>query len=91
MGLLLRPRRPLMRLAAGAATAGVAYRAGRRRAEQDGVNERDQAAYQATQTAPVPAAGADATGELERLAKLHASGELSDAEFAAAKSRLLGV
>jgi hypothetical protein len=90
----LRPRRPLMRLAAGAATAGVAYHAGRRRAEQDEVNAQAEAAYQATGVAPVPppaAAGVDATGELERLAKLHASGSLSDAEFAAAKSRLLGM
>jgi Short C-terminal domain len=96
MGLFLRPRRPLMRLAAGAATAGVAYHAGRRRAEQDEANEQAQAVYQATQAAPAPlpaapAAGVDATGELERLAKLHASGSLSDAEFSAAKSRLLGV
>ncbi len=53
MGLLMRPRRPLARLAAGAA--------------------------------PV-----DETGELERLAKLHESGSLTDAEFAAAKARALG-
>jgi SnoaL-like polyketide cyclase len=33
MGLFLRPRRQLLRLAAGAATAGNAYHAGRRRAE----------------------------------------------------------
>lgn len=31
MGLMFRPRRPLMRVAAGAATATVAYKAGQRR------------------------------------------------------------
>jgi hypothetical protein len=43
--------------------------------------------------APPPAPGAaadDAIAGLERLAKLHASGALTDAEFTAAKARLLG-
>lgn len=35
-------------------------------------------------------AGVKFTAELERLAKLHADGYLSDAEFAAAKAKLLG-
>ena len=90
MGLFMRPRRPVMRLAAGAATAGVAYRAGQRRATQGEADEQASAPYQATQAAPPPAP-ADSTAELERLAKLHESGALTDAEFAAAKSRLLGV
>ncbi len=34
--------------------------------------------------------GSDLTGKLQQLADLNASGALSDAEFAAAKSRLLG-
>ena len=93
MGLFMRPRRPVMRLAAGAATAGVAHRAGQRRATQDEANEQTAAAYQAAQAAPAPAAPApaDSTADLERLAKLHESGALTDTEFAAAKSRLLGV
>lgn len=33
----------------------------------------------------------DTTAELERLAQLHQAGELSDAEYAAAKARLLRV
>lgn len=37
-----------------------------------------------------PAATTDTTSELERLAGLHAAGELDDAEYAAAKRRLLG-
>jgi hypothetical protein len=51
MGLLFRPRRPVIQLAPRA----------------------------------------DATAELERLAELHQSGALNDAEFAAAKSRALGL
>jgi Short C-terminal domain len=98
MGLMFRPRRPLMRMAAGAATATVAYKAGQRRTQQNQYNEQAQAAYAQTQAAPPPAAPgpasaapADSTAELERLAKLHESGALSDEEFAAAKSRILGI
>ena len=90
MGLMFRPRRPLMRVAAGAATATVAYKAGQRRTEQN--QSADQA--QAPQAAPAPAAPAapaDSTAELERLAKLHESGALNDEEFAAAKSKLFGL
>jgi len=83
-----------MRVAAGAATATVAYKAGQRRTQQNQYN--DQAAP--TQAAPPPAAPApaapapaDSTAELERLAKLHESGALTDEEFAAAKSKLLGL
>jgi hypothetical protein len=36
-----------------------------------------------------PAAAADPIGQLERLAALHASGALTDAEFAAEKARVL--
>jgi Short C-terminal domain len=104
MGLFLRPRRPLMRLAAGAATAGIAYRAGQRRAEQDADNQRASEASEATQApppqpayapppAPVPAAAPppDSIAELERLARLHESGALTDEEFTAAKARALGI
>ena len=95
MGLLFRRRRPLMRLAAGAAVGGAAYRAGRRREEQGAVDEQAQPAYAATEAVPVPAAAvpapADTTAQLERLAQLHQSGALTDDEFSAAKSRLLGV
>jgi len=44
MGLFFRPRRPLLRLATGAATAGIASRAGQRRAEQDAHNQQAAAA-----------------------------------------------
>ena len=41
--------------------------------------------------APKPTRKASTTSELERLAKLHRSGALTDAEFAAAKAGVLGV
>ncbi len=98
MGMMFRPRRPLMRVAAGAATATVAYKAGQRRTQQNQYNDQAQAAYAQTQApppqaAPAPAAPApaDSTAELERLAKLHESGALNDEEFSAAKSKLLGM
>jgi hypothetical protein len=100
MGMMFRPRRPLMRVAAGAATATVAYKAGQRRTQQNQYNDQAQAAYAQTQAAPpqaapppAPAASAptDSTAELERLAKLHESGALNDEEFAAAKAKLLGL
>lgn len=98
MGMMFRPRRPLMRVAAGAATATVAYKAGQRRTQQNQYNDQAQAAYAQTQAAQPQAASApaapaptDSTAELERLAKLHDSGALTDEEFAAAKSKLLGL
>ncbi|WP_214322476.1 SHOCT domain-containing protein [Nonomuraea sediminis] len=106
MGVFLRPRRPLLRAAAGAATAAVAYKAGKNRATQDQYNEQAEAAYQATQQPPPqayqqppppqayqqppPQPPADPLAELERLARLHQSGALTDEEFAAMKSRVIG-
>jgi uncharacterized membrane protein YebE (DUF533 family) len=86
--MMFRPRRPLMRVAAGAATATVAYKAGQRRTEQNQYNDQDQAAPPPAPAAPAPT---DSTAELERLAKLHESGALNDEEFAAAKAKLLGL
>lgn len=53
-----------------------------------------QPAYQAPPPAEVaPAAGGDddVVGQISQLAKLRESGVLSDAEFAAAKAKLLGM
>lgn len=99
MGLMFRRRRPIARVAMGAATAGVAYRAGQRRAEQQQYDDQAATAYQATQAPPppqyVPPAPAppadDAVDQLSRLAALHESGALDDQEFAAAKASLLGL
>jgi hypothetical protein len=98
MGLMFRRRRPLARLAVGAATAGVAYHAGKRRAQQDEYNEEASAAYADAQSqlpppqyvAPAPASTGDEVDELSRLAQMHDSGALSDDKFAAAKAQLLG-
>lgn len=51
-----------------------------------------QAAYQQPVPSPAPAAPADGglTAQLQQLAALHSQGVLSDDEFAAAKTRLLG-
>ena len=86
MGLLMRRRRPVMRLAAGAATATVAYQAGQRRGP---VAVDDQTSSGAPQQ-PLAPAPTDTTAQLAQLAQLHASGALSDAEFTSAKSKLLG-
>ena len=99
MGLMMRRRRPVARLAVGAATAGVAYRGGSRRAEQDQYNQQAAEAYAASPAppppppqyvAPPPASTGGEVDQLSRLAQLHESGALSDDEFAAAKARLLG-
>ena len=98
MGLMFRRRRPVARLAAGAATAGIAYRAGKRRSEQDAYNQQAAEAYSASQqvappvyTAPPPASTGGEVDELARLAQMHESGALTDAEFSAAKAQILGV
>ena len=93
MGLFFRPRRPLLRVAAGAATAGgIADHTGQRPTRQNVYSEQASTAYPAIPEPPVPATAAmDTTEQLTRLAALHQQGALSDAEFAAAKAQLLGV
>lgn len=104
MGLMMRRRRPIARLAVGGAVAGAAYHAGKGRAQQDAVNEQATAAYEATQAAPAPqyvppppppapqvAPPPDGADELQKLAQLHTSGALTDAEFTAAKAQILGL
>jgi hypothetical protein len=92
MGLLMRRRRPVMRMAGAAALGTAAYQAGTRHDQEAPSTERSQQAFAATQG---PTAGPitvrDTSAELERLAQLHDSGALTDAEFCAAKSQLLGI
>lgn len=63
-------------------------------AQQQQLYAQQAAAAQAAQAAPAaPAAAAggnDLLAQIEQLGQLHASGVLSDAEFAAAKAKLLG-
>ena len=77
MAVFLRPSRSVLRIAEGAAAVGVPYQARAGRPPQNGVDKHAQAAGCAE--------------ELERLTKLHTVGALSEAEFGAAKSRLLGL
>ncbi len=86
MGFRRRTRR--RGLIAGAAIgAGVAHHRARKEQEeadyQAGQDEQDE-----TQYAPPPVDPAD---QIEHLAKLHESGALTDEEFAAAKSKALGI
>jgi Short C-terminal domain len=58
-------------------------RAGERRAQEPAAQQ--QAAQPAAPASP------DVTAELQKLTDLHASGALSDEEFAASKKKLLGI
>jgi hypothetical protein len=104
MGLMFRRRRPLMRMATGAAVAGTAYHMGKKNAQQAEVNEQAQEAYAATQqqqqapapappayAPPTPPAASGTTADLDQLVQFHNQGVLSDEEFAAAKKKLLGL
>jgi len=74
IGIFRRPR-----LLGAALVGGLGFAAGR--------------ASKASQTAEPegqPDAAADLTARLKELADLHASGALTDEEFAAAKSKLIG-
>jgi hypothetical protein len=90
-------RRPLLR---AAVVGGGAYMAGksaaRRQQEQDmqdqriGDLEQQQAGYQQS-AQQVPAQGSPSViDQLNQLSAMHDKGALTDDEFAAAKSRLLG-
>ena len=72
MGMVRRRTRRRTMMVAG----GVAYARGRKQGQQD-VGPREE-----ENVAPLAPGADDATSELERLASLHQSGELSDDEFA---------
>ena len=100
MGLMMRRRRPLMRVAARAAVAGTAYHMGKTGEQQAEVNDQAQATYAATQqqapapapayAPPTPPAASGATADLQQLVQFHDSGVLTDEEFSAQKARVLG-
>jgi Short C-terminal domain len=85
MGFRRRARRRGM--IAGAAIGAAAAR--HRDSNEPEQPQADQAPTEeyGTAAAPPPASPAD---ELERVAKLHASGVLTDEEFAAAKAKIIG-
>jgi Short C-terminal domain len=66
------------------------YQVPRQPTQQVAFNQHLQESYAATRRVP-PAPSADnPVADLKDLAELHASGLLNDAEFAAAKAKLLG-
>lgn len=73
MGLMFRRRRPIARLAAGAATAGIAYHAGKRRAQQNQYNEEAASAYASTQPGPQAAPASPYAGSPQYVAPPPAS------------------
>ena len=87
--VVVRRRRPLLRTAI---IGGGAYAAGRAAANRANARAESEPPA-APPTAAVPAqAGAqpDMLAQLTQLTELHEKGALSDDEFAAAKSKLLG-
>ena len=54
------------------------------------MQQQTAAATQGAYSAPAPVEE-DATTQIEKLAQLHASGALTDEEFAAAKAKILGI
>jgi Short C-terminal domain len=83
-------RRPIVR---AAAVGTVAYQ-GSKRGAMAGQNEAAEAAATAPPPqAPPPAAevGDPTVEKINQLAQLHASGALTDEEFAAAKAKVLGI
>jgi membrane protease subunit (stomatin/prohibitin family) len=98
---MFRRRRPLLRAAVVGGGAYVAGRSMGRRAEQQGQAEdeqdqrisqleQQQAPPQPSQPAPAAPETSPMIDELNKLATLHQQGVLTDAEFAAAKAKLLG-
>ncbi|MEU6859864.1 SHOCT domain-containing protein [Glycomyces sp. NPDC046736] len=84
----------MARTAVIAGTAGAVNRSMSRAAAGREQTEAEAAAYREQQAAPPPTAapapaGDDVIAKLEQLGQLHASGVLNDAEFAAAKAKLL--
>jgi len=87
-------RRPLLR---AAAVGTVAYQ-GSKRGAMAGQNQAAQAAapppppaYPAAPPAPAAPAADPTVEKISQLAELHASGALTDEEFAAAKAQALGI
>ena len=92
----------MARTAVIAGTATATSNAVSRRQQGRAQQQADAAAYQEQQYAPPPPqqyappppvaapAGDDLVTKIQELAQLHQQGILSDAEFAAAKQRLLG-
>ncbi|SDE25166.1 SHOCT domain-containing protein [Glycomyces harbinensis] len=82
----------MARTAVIAGTAGAVNRSMNRAASSREQTQADAQAYREQQAPPAaapPPAGDDVIAKLGRLAELHDAGALTDAEFAAAKAKLL--
>ena len=79
-------RRPLLR---AAVVGGSAYVAGKRSAQRSQQSSQPSVPQQGGEMGDEPSTPS-VSDQLAQLSTLHAQGSLSDAEFAAAKSRLLG-
>jgi hypothetical protein len=77
------------RTAVIAGTAGAVSSRQQQRAQQR-YEEQQREAAPAPAPAPAAPAADDLVSQLQRLGDLHASGALTEDEFAAAKARLLG-
>ena len=86
MGFRRRARRRGM-IAGAAVGAAAARNRGSNEPDQPQADDQAPTEEYGTAAAPPPANPAD---ELERVAKLHASGVLTDEEFAAAKAKIIG-
>jgi hypothetical protein len=88
MGIMRRRMRRRV-LVAGAATGAVAYHEGKKHAQRD--QEADEPEQTDYAPAPPQDTGPDAgdLDQIQKLAELHESGALTDAEFATAKAKLL--
>ena len=84
MGMVRRRTRRRTMLIAG----GAAYAAGRAGRQSAGGYEEE---VPPAPPPPAPTSGDTQADEIQRLADLHASGALTDEEFAAAKANALGI
>ena len=95
--MVMRPRRVMRRRAVAtvAVAGGVAHHAAKKGAEAGAQEAAEAQAAEQQQYAPPPAPEApaelDYTAELQQLAQLHEQGILTDAEFEAKKSQILGI
>jgi hypothetical protein len=81
-------RRPLMR---DAAIVTVAHKRGERSGEEAAAEEAQPAAPPPQASAPAGAPADSTSAQINELVALHASGALTDEEFAAAKAKALGI
>ncbi len=93
MGLIRMAARTAVVAGTATAVSGrVANRQASKYQQQQAAQQQQQAAQQPpAQPAPAAPAADDQTAQLQNLAQLHSQGVLTDAEFAAAKAKILGI